>query len=99
MSTPSLFGSTGQVAAPGLFVVLFAAATPETDPAVQATQVVHQVWDGRNVVTATRLAKAGEATPGIPPAEDGNSVQFAALSPLRTSRFNPHDPKGDDHAE
>ena len=84
--------------ATGLFVVLFAAATAETDPAPQATQVVHQEWDGRIVVTATRL-KAGTATAGAQPSERSRLLQLAASAPEVPAHFNQQNLTGDDHAK
>lgn len=86
------------VLATGLFVVLFAVATAETDPAPQATQVVHQDRDGRIVVTATRL-KAGTATAGAQPSERNRLLQIAASTPEVPSHFNQQNLSGDDHAK
>ena len=84
------------VLAAGLFIVLFAAATADTDPAPQATQVVHQDRDGRIVVTAIR---SRTETASERPAEYGDSVQLAASSPVAPVHFNQHDLDGDNHAK
>lgn len=81
-----------------LLVVLFAAATAETDPSPQATQVVHQDRDGRIVVTAARL-KAGTATAGTQPSERNRLLQLAASTPEVPSQFNQQNFAGDDHAK
>jgi hypothetical protein len=86
------------VLATGLLIVLFAAATANTDPAPQATQVVYQDRDGRIVVTAIR-SKTGKVTPGVHPAGHGDSVQLAEASPAGSFPFNQHDLNGDNHAK
>lgn len=90
--------ANASVLAAGLFIVLFAAATADIDPAAPATQVVYQDRDGRIVVTATG-PKAAKATPGVRPAEHGNSVQIAESSPTGPFHFNQHDLNGDNHAK
>jgi hypothetical protein len=84
--------------ATGLFIVLFAAATADIDPAPHAAQVVYQERAGRIVVTATR-PKTGKATPSVRPSEHGDSVQLAESSPVGPFHFNQHDLNGDNHAK
>jgi hypothetical protein len=81
-----------------LFIVLFAVATADFEPAPQVTQVVYQDGAGRIVVTAIR-SKSGTATPGVHPARHDDSVQLAASSPAGPLHFNQHDFNGDNHAK
>jgi hypothetical protein len=84
------------VLATGLFIVMLAAATADTDAVPQAMQFLYQDPAGRIVVTAIR-SKTGKTTPSAGPAEHGNSVQLAASSPARPFHFNQHELNGDDH--
>lgn len=86
------------VLATGVFIVLLAAATTDTDPAPQATQFVYQDQAGRIVVTAIR-SKTGKATLGVRPAEHGNAVQLAASSPTGPLHFNQRNLNGDNHVK
>jgi hypothetical protein len=97
------------VLATAVFVVLIGAATVDTEPVSQATQIARQDGDGRVVVTASRSGR--EETADSAPtrvatgsiaeraAKREDAVLVAAFAPEGSFPFNSRSPKGDDHAK
>ena len=80
----------------GLLIVLFAAATMNTDPAPTATQLAQRDSASRNTLTAQ--APQTE-TAQVRVGGYGDSVRLATAPLAAAAQFKPSNFNGDDHAK